>query len=53
MEHIRAAFQAGRYEDGLTQALAEVSALLVAHFPAPPDRAARGANELPDAPVLD
>ena len=44
------AFKEGRVEDGLTQALAEVSALLVEHFPlaaGQPDR-----NELPDEPVL-
>lgn len=44
------ALHQGRYEDGLTDALAEVSALLVAHFPASGD--APGGNELPDAPVL-
>jgi uncharacterized membrane protein len=43
------AFKEGRFEDGLTQALEEVSALLVAHFP----RAdAANPNELPDEPVL-
>jgi len=45
-----AAFRESRFEDGLTQALEEVSALLVAHFPlaeGEPDR-----NELPDEPVL-
>ena len=44
------AFRQGRIEDGLTQALGEVSALLVQHFPlaaGEPDR-----NELPDRPVL-
>jgi len=44
------AFKQGRVEEGLTQALEEVSALLVAHFPlaaGEPDR-----NELPDEPVL-
>ena len=44
------AFRDGRFEDGLTQALEEVSALLVKHFPlaeGEPDR-----NELPDAPVV-
>ena len=45
-----AAFQTGRFEDGLTQALEEVSALLVAHFPRAEGEAAR--NELPDAPVV-
>ena len=44
------AFRQGRVEEGLTQALEEMSALLVAHFPlaaGEPDR-----NELPDEPVL-
>ncbi len=54
------AFAARRYEDGLTQALEEVSALLVAYFPA--DAGATGGNGaatssesaacLPDRPVL-
>lgn len=39
----------GRFEDGLTQALEEVSALLVKHFPA---RGEANDNELPDEPVL-
>jgi len=48
--HMGSAFREGRFEDGLTQALEEVSALLVQHFP----RAAGSAdvNELPDEPVL-
>jgi uncharacterized membrane protein len=37
------------FEDGLTQALEEVSALLVAHFPAAPGSV--NPNELPDAVV--
>ena len=44
------AFKQGRIEDGLTQALEEVSSLLVTHFPSAqgePDR-----NELPDQPAL-
>ena len=45
-----AAFHEGRFEDGLTQALEEVSALLVAHFPAAEGSANR--NELPNAPVV-
>ncbi|VTU17500.1 TPM domain-containing protein [Variovorax sp. PBL-E5] len=45
-----AAFREARFEDGLTQALEEVSALLVAHFPLPEGEANR--NELPDAPVV-
>lgn len=44
------AFRSGRYEDGLTQALEEVSAVLVQHFPLAPGE--RSVNELPDAPVL-
>lgn len=50
VQHMRQAFREGRFEDGLTQALEEVSALLVQHFPAVPG--AVNANELPDAPVL-
>ena len=49
-QRMGAAFREGRFEDGLTQALEEVSALLVAHFPlgeGAPDR-----NELPDEPVI-
>lgn len=44
------AFKAGQFEDGLTQALGEVSAVLVAHFPA--DANQKHSNELPDAPAL-
>ena len=44
------AFREGRFEDGLTQALEEVSALLVAHFPR---TGAENPNELPDEPVLE
>jgi len=50
VQHMGSAFREGRFEEGLTQALAEVSALLVDHFPAVPGEA--NANELPDAPVL-
>ena len=47
------ALHEGRFEDGLTQALEEVSALLVAHFPAEGGaEAPRRMNELPDLPVL-
>jgi len=45
-----AALHEGRFEDGLTQALEEVSALLVQHFPAA--AGAVNVNELPDEPVL-
>ncbi|MES3003524.1 MAG: TPM domain-containing protein [Pseudomonadota bacterium] len=44
------ALHAGRFEDGITQALEEVSALLVQHFPAAEGEA--NVNELPDEPVL-
>jgi len=39
-----------RFEDGLTHALEEVTALLVAHFPRGAE--SEDANELPDQPVL-
>ena len=48
--HMGAEFRAGRYEQGLRQAVDEVTALLVRHFPAAPG--ADNANELPDQPVL-
>ena len=44
------AFHDGRFEDGLTQALEEVSALLVAHFPLQAGQ--DNPNELPDQPML-
>ena len=50
-QRMAANFREGRFEDGVTQALEEVSALLVARFPR--DAAAVPAgNELPDAPVV-
>ena len=45
-----AALHEGRFEDGITQALEEVSALLVQHFPAAAGEI--NDNELPDEPVL-
>jgi uncharacterized membrane protein len=50
IERMRGAFRARRYEEGLAQAIDEVTALLVQHFPlaAGEDRP----NELPDEPVL-
>ncbi|MFP5473497.1 MAG: TPM domain-containing protein [Gammaproteobacteria bacterium] len=52
-QRMKGAFREGRFEDGLTQALEEVSALLVTHFPAEDDaEAPRRMNELPDLPVL-
>ena len=50
VQRMGAAFREGRYEDGLTQSLEEVSALLVQHFPAAPGEVRP--NELPDEPVL-
>jgi uncharacterized membrane protein len=44
------AFKQGRIEEGLAQALDEVSALLVVHFPLAPGEPDR--NELPDEPLL-
>lgn len=43
-------FAQARFEEGLTQALDQVSALLVRHFPRDPQHAPL--NELPDAPTL-
>jgi len=45
-----AAFAAGRFEDGLVQAVDEVSRPLLEHFAL--QRRTRNANELPDAPEL-
>lgn len=45
-------FRQGRFEDGLTQALLEVSALLKMHFPTGPDVDSGQINELPDEPFL-
>ncbi len=45
-----AAIRAGQYEEGLTQALEEVSAVLVKHFPLESNHA--NLNELPDRPVV-
>ena len=50
VQRMGAAFREGRFEDGLTQALEEVSALLVQHFALAPGES--NSNELPDEPVL-
>jgi uncharacterized membrane protein len=42
------AFRAGRYAEGVTAGIAEISALLAQHFP----RAGAVNNELPDKPVV-
>ncbi|MCW5651771.1 MAG: TPM domain-containing protein [Ramlibacter sp.] len=44
------AFREGRFEDGLTQALEEVSAVLVQHFPLAEDEVRP--DELPNEPML-
>jgi uncharacterized membrane protein len=49
-QRMGAAFREGRFEDGVTQALEEMSALLVEHFPLADDQP--DTNELPDAPVV-
>ena len=48
--HMRAAFREGRFEEGLTQALEEISAVLVEHFPLAPGES--NPNELPDTPTV-
>jgi TPM domain len=50
VKHLGAALREGRFEDGLTQALEEVSAVMVKHFPA--DGSQPNPNELGDQPVL-
>jgi uncharacterized membrane protein len=47
---MREAFRAGRFEDGLAQAVDRVDALLVAHFPLATGQA--NPNELPNAASL-
>jgi uncharacterized membrane protein len=51
VQDMSAAFKAGNYEAGLTQAVQEVSALLQQHFALQTGQA--NLNELPDAPVLN
>lgn len=56
VDRLGGALKGGQFEDGLTHALEEVSAVLVEHFPQPvcdetPGQAAE-ANQLPDEPVL-
>lgn len=46
------ALHAGHFEQGLTQALEEVSAVLVAHFPESSETSSAEPNQLPDEPVL-
>lgn len=51
IKRMSATFQQRRFEDGLTQALEEVSTLLLKHFPAAEGEIRYG-NELPDEPFL-
>ena len=50
VDGMAAAFQAGRFEDGLNAAIDAVGGRLAEHFPLA--TGARNANELPDAPVI-
>lgn len=50
VERLGEALRAGRLEDGLSTAIAEVSSVLEAHFPLTPDQVRP--NELPDQPTL-
>jgi uncharacterized membrane protein len=50
VERLGEALREGRFEDGLSTAIAEVSALLEVHFPLAPDQVRP--NELPDQPTL-
>ena len=50
VERMAQTFRTGHYEDGLTHALAEVSTVLVQHFPLAAGEVRR--NEQPDEPTL-
>ena len=49
-ENMATAFKNGLFEDGLTEAIGEVTSILAAHFP--PSANVENANELPDEPML-
>lgn len=51
VSRMRLAFQRGQFEEGLMQALDQVSALLTEHFPLREGEA--NPNELPDLPLLN
>ena len=51
LARMASAFQARRYEDGLSQAIEEASAVLLTHF-ARTEAAPGHPNELPDTPLL-
>ncbi len=46
------ALHEGHFEQGLTRALEEVTAVLVAHYPESPEMSGAQPNQLPDEPVL-
>jgi len=50
ISRMRGAFREGQFEEGLTLALEEISAVLVQHFPL--EAGAANPNELPDAPLI-
>ena len=50
VQNLGTAVRAGRYEDGLTQALQEVSAVLVTHFPLASGQGSP--DELPNRPIV-
>jgi len=50
VQHMSAAFRAGRYEEGLAQAVDEVTGMLERYFPVA--GAGTNPNELPDEPIL-
>ena len=52
VEAMGQAFRAGRFEQGLAEAIDAVDALLVQHFPHDASAAGQRLNELPDAPLL-
>ncbi|RZJ84635.1 MAG: TPM domain-containing protein [Massilia sp.] len=52
VEAMGEAFRAGRFEDGLSEAIAAADALLAAHFPLDENVMGQRLNELPDAPLL-
>lgn len=52
VSRMAAAFREQRYEDGLTQALEETSAVLMEHFAVDAESIGADSNELPDTPLL-
>nr|WP_295775208.1 TPM domain-containing protein [Rhodoferax sp.] len=50
VQRLSLSLREGKFEDGLSLAIANVSAVLVEHFPLAPGQVRR--NELPDQPIL-